>query len=101
MTDRQFVGGVYGYRDAAGELVYEAVHSRRPDGRLPVLPRKPGDRAVPGFDDLGDVGPIPYRLPELLNADISRRVLVVEREWDADRAIAGGLVATQMKELQV
>lgn len=43
---------------------------------------------------LGDVGPVLYRLPELLQAPPSEPVFVVEGEKDTDRLIAEGLVAT-------
>lgn len=43
---------------------------------------------------LGSVRPVPYRLPELLEADPAEPVFVVEGEKDVDRLVSEGLVAT-------
>jgi len=79
----------YDYRDEAGTVLYQAVRyepkdfkQRRPDGRSGWIWR------------LGDVSRVLYRLPELLQADPSQLVFVVEGEKDADNLRAIGLVAT-------
>lgn len=77
---------VYPYRDATGKLVYQLVRYdpkdfefQRPDGRpLPATRRRH----------------LLYRLPELLAAESSRTVFVVEGEKDVDRLWSVGLVAT-------
>ena len=77
---------IYDYRDARGELVFQVVRKhpksfpqRRPDGK--------GD----WIWDRGDTPDLPYRLPELLDAN---EVFVVEGEKDADNLAKLGLVAT-------
>lgn len=79
----------YPYCDEQGNLLYEAVRyvpkdfrQRRPDGKGGFLWNMQGVRRVP------------YRLPELLAAEPSATVFVVEGEKDADRMIPAGLVAT-------
>jgi putative DNA primase/helicase len=79
----------YDYRDADGKLIFQAVRrvpkdfrQRRPDGK--------GD----WIWDVKGCAVIPYRLPELLAADATQPVAIVEGEKDADRLAALGIVAT-------
>jgi len=80
----------YDYRDAAGGVVFQKVRyepksfaQRRPDGR--------GGWAW----GLGDVAPVLYRLPELIDpATAWQPVYICEGEKDADRLAALGLVAS-------
>ncbi len=79
----------YDYRDPTGRVVFQVVRQhpkafgqRRPDG-------------TGGYIwNLKGVTPVPYRLPELLEADPSRPVLIPEGEKDVDRLRGLGFVAT-------
>lgn len=79
----------YDYHDASGSLLFQVVRfdpknfrQRRPDGRGGWL------------WSLGDTKRVLYRLPELLAADSTAWVFVVEGEKDADNLRAIGLTAT-------
>jgi hypothetical protein len=79
----------YEYRDEHRERLYQSLRmepktfrQRRPDG------------AGGWIWNLDGVRLVPYRLPELLEADPARTVYVVEGEKDADRLASIGLVAT-------
>ena len=84
---RKRIVATYDYRDAGGELVYQAVryepkdfHQRRPDGKG-------------GWTwSTTDIEPLPYRLPELLASD--GLVLIVEGEKDVHALEALGFVST-------
>ena len=84
------MSGEFSYTNDCGELLYQMVQSerdkynfRRPDGR---------GGWVPG---LGDVRPVPYRLPQVREATKSGRpVVVAERPEDADLFATIGLAAT-------
>lgn len=83
----------YDYRSADSRLLYQAVRydtipktfkQRQPAGKggyIWSLTKPPVERVL-------------YRLPELIIADESQPVFVVEGEKDADRLISLGLVAT-------
>ena len=80
----------YSYRDAAGQVIFQKVRyepksfaQRRPDGRG-------------GYTwGLGDVAPVLYRLPELIDPATSwQPVYICEGEQDVDRVAGLGLVAT-------
>jgi len=87
--DGSFVLQAYSYRDADGTLAYETVRMQPKTFRQrQVLP----DGSLQW--DLGGVTPLPYRLPDLLAADPSRPVLILEGEKDVDRAYELGFVAT-------
>ncbi|SFR97584.1 AAA family ATPase [Sphingomonas jatrophae] len=90
-TEPQF----YDYADADGVVAYRV--ERRGKGCVPpFLQHGPDGRG--GFHAargcMQGVPRLPYRLPELLAADPSRPVFVVEGEKDADRLAAAGVVAT-------
>lgn len=80
---------VYDYRDELGHLLFQAVRldpkdfaQRRPDG-------------VGGWHwNLQDTRRVLYRLPELLKADHSQPVYIVEGEKDVETLRSRGLVAT-------
>ncbi len=83
------IEATYDYRDQDGKLLFQAVRyvgkefsQRRPDGNGGWIWNLEGVRRVL------------YRLPELLAADPSATVFLVEGEKDVDRLRAGGLVAT-------
>ena len=84
---------IYTYRDEKGEIVYESIRYRKPDGGKTFRLRRPDGQG--GFHyNLEGTSPLLYKLPELLAADPNCPVLVVEGEKDAERAWAEGLVAT-------
>ena len=81
----------YNYVDEAGALQFQVVRFKPKSFRQ----RRP----KPGVSDdwiwkLGDVRRVLYKLPELLAADPTELVLVVEGEKDVDRLWTIGLVAT-------
>jgi hypothetical protein len=87
--DARTVAAVYDYQDEAGCLRFQTVRydpkdfrQRRPDGNGGWV------------WDLKGVERLLYRLPELLAADPSEPVYVLEGEKDADRLRELGLVAT-------
>ena len=114
----------YGYKDAAGILLFEVCKFRNPDGSKTFSQRRliPGGGSILGirageyqcFDNsatwypVGRKGPgpmaavknfvavqlVPYRLPELLAADPAVPVHLGEGEKDVDRLRALGLTAT-------
>lgn len=89
-TPKRQVAAVYNYRDENGNLLYQVCRTepkgffqRRPDGR---------GGWVKG---LGDVKPVLYRLPELLQAVQSgETVFIPEGEKDVDNLARLGLAAT-------
>jgi hypothetical protein len=83
----------YTYVDEHGELLYQSVRHDLPGGGKRFYVRRPdGDGGW--IKGLGDIRPIPYRLPDLLAADPSDWVFIVEGEKCADRLVGLGLVAT-------
>jgi hypothetical protein len=82
----------YDYRDEHGVILSRV--KRTPDKRFSQL----GPDGKGGFHSatgcMTGVRRVPYRLPELLAADVNRAVFVVEGEKDADRLAALGLIAT-------
>jgi putative DNA primase/helicase len=79
----------YDYRDAAGELLFQVVRFDPKDFRQ----RRP-DGSGGWLWELGETPRVLYRLPELLAAEASAWIFVVEGEKDADNLAALGLVAT-------
>jgi len=88
--DREIVA-TYDYRDADGNLVYQVVRKTPgADGRKRFLQRRP----EPGGKwkwGLGKVKPLPFRLPEMLAANV---VGICEGEKDCLNLIRAGWVAT-------
>jgi putative DNA primase/helicase len=78
----------YDYRAADGELVFQVVRYEPKDFRQ----RRPNGKGG-WIWKLGDVPPLPYRLPELLGASAAE-VLICEGEKDAGNVAALGLAAT-------
>lgn len=83
------ITAIYDYRDASGELLYQVVRfdpkdfrQRRPDGKGGWIWNIKG------------VQPVLYRLPELIEADKTEPVFIVEGEKDADSLAEIGIVAT-------
>jgi hypothetical protein len=82
---------IYPYRNEQGRVLFEVLRfpgknfrQRRPN------PNRPGDYV----DNLDGVSRVPYRLPELLQADPSAPVFIVEGEKDAGNLGRLGEVAT-------
>jgi len=88
-TEAKRITATYDYHDAAGQLAYQVVRydpkgftQRRPDGRG-------------GWTwNLQGVDRVLYKLPELLAADPTTTVFVVEGEKDVEALIAAGYMAT-------
>ena len=79
----------YDYTDESGKLLFQVVRKdpkafvqRKPDGKGGWVYR------------LGDTRRVLYKLPELLNADPSEPIFIVEGEKDTTRLYDLGLVAT-------
>lgn len=86
---RRRLAATYPYHDEQGTLLFEVVRrdpkgfsQRRPDGHGGWQWSLNGTRRVL------------YRLPELLAANLSRSVYIVEGEKDANRLASAGLTAT-------
>ncbi len=83
----------YPYSDRAGDLVFEVIRYRQPNGKKTFRQRRPGPRGE-WIYDLDGVRRILYRLPDLDNAGANEPVWIVEGEKDADTLAALGLIAT-------
>jgi hypothetical protein len=81
----------YDYRGEDGETLYQVWRFETPGGKTFRQARP-----VPGGWVLGIEGirRVPYRLPELLAADPSAWVLIVEGEKDAERLASLGFIVT-------
>lgn len=78
----------YNYVDEQRKLLYQVVRFEPKNFRQ----RRPKDG---GWEySVKGTRLVPYRLPDLLTAPLSRGVLVVEGEADVDRAASIGIVAT-------
>ena len=81
----------YDYRDEHGTLLYQVCRLEPKDFRQ----RQPDPAGDGGWTwDLKGVRPIPYRLPELMEAPKNDWVFICEGEKDADNLARLGLVAT-------
>jgi len=80
----------YPYRDAQGQLLYETVRYEPKEFKQ----RQPGPTPGSWVWSMDDVTRVLYRLPELLAAEPSRGVLLVEGEKDVETAERLGLLAT-------
>jgi putative DNA primase/helicase len=92
-SDRKKMGTmdhVYKYRDASGNVVFETVRFKNPKD---FRQRRPSSNGKPIWN-LNGVTTILYQLPELLTADPTRTVWIVEGEKDVDRLRLLGEVAT-------
>lgn len=79
----------YDYRDERGNLIFQVVRKTNPKR---FLQRRP-DGAGWVYQTAG-IRRVPYRLPELIAADPSKTVYIVEGEKDADNMAKRGYVAT-------
>ena len=85
----------YDYTDENGRLLFQVVRKEPgKNGRAKdFLQRRP----KPGGGwiwNVQGIEPVPYRLPDLLAADASQPVVIVEGEKDADALAAVGVIAT-------
>jgi len=94
---------VYEYFDAGGELRYGVFRYRQANGKKEFrqYPHVNGEwKKSPSVRDgqpvplMDGVEPLPYRLPELLDAPPSTPVVIVEGEKDVDRLMSLGILAT-------
>ncbi len=88
-TGRSKIVATYSYLDADGSLLFQSCR---------YVPKNFKQRApMPGGGwswSLKGVKRVPYRLPELLAADLAKTVFIPEGEKDCDRLCGLGLVAT-------
>jgi hypothetical protein len=82
----------YDYRDEGGELLFQVVRTPTPGGKT-FYQQRPDNRGG-WIANVEGVRHMLYRLPELLAADPSETVYVVEGEKDVETLRALGLVAT-------
>ncbi|MGD9561993.1 MAG: hypothetical protein AB7F88_07215 [Pyrinomonadaceae bacterium] len=82
------IAATYDYRDEAGRVLFQTVrmeskkfYQRRPNGKGWI-------------NDLQGVRRVPYRLPELLQADKAFPVFIVEGEKDVENLLTIGITAT-------
>jgi|Deesub1362A_J573_1020465.scaffolds.fasta_scaffold00385_50 biotin operon repressor len=81
---------VYDYRDEHGNLLYQKIRFRLPDGGKTFMFRRVTEAGY-FTKKLEGTRRVLYNLPEVLRAE---RVFVVEGEKDADRLMREGLTAT-------
>ena len=82
----------YDYRDESGMLLFQVVRILKPEGKE-FVQRRP-DRCGGWIWDVEGMRRVLYRLPELLAADPSEIVFIVEGEKVADDLARRGLVTT-------
>ena len=90
-TGKNPVGIGYAYKNATGVVVYVKMRHPGPVKKFSVRHPTDGNN---WDDDMGDAAEVLYRLPELMAADPSEWVYVVEGEKDVESLRALGLVAT-------
>lgn len=86
---------IYDYHDESGKRLFQSVKIPLPDGGKTFYQRHE-DPENPGrwINNLKGIRKTLYRLPELLAADPTTPVYVVEGEKDVDRLVSLGFVAT-------
>jgi hypothetical protein len=87
------IEAIYPYRDADGTILHETVRFR-PKGFAQRRPNGSGGYVW----NLEGVDRVIYNLPEILKADPSTTIYIVEGEKDADRLSKLGLLATTSPE---
>ena len=87
--DRGPIQATYDYRSADGDLLFQVVRYKSKD----FVQRRPTGKG--GWEwNLDGVEKVPYRLPELVAADVEAPVWIAEGEKDVEALQALGLVAT-------
>ncbi len=89
-TSKPEIEATYDYVDESGKLLYQVVRMN-PKGFYQRRPDASGNGWING---LNGVERVLYRLPDLIAADITKPVIIVEGEKDAERLIAQGFTAT-------
>jgi hypothetical protein len=102
--EEKFIEAAYDYTDEHGKLIFQAVRYgyRRGGSRIFADDGKPkksfAQRRPDGSSwvwNLKDVRPVPYRLPQLIEAIADdKQIFIAEGEKCVDRLIAAGLAAT-------
>lgn len=80
----------YDYLDETGKLLYQVVRCSPKN----FLQRRPDPSGNGWIWNLQGVDPVPYRLPELLNAPLDSWIFIPEGEKDCDNLAKLGFVAT-------
>jgi hypothetical protein len=88
-TTRSQIAKTYDYCDEFGQLLFQVVRMEPKDFRQRA-PRQDGGWAW----QVKNIRKVLYRLPQLIGADASQLICIVEGEKDVDRLIGLGLVAT-------
>lgn len=83
----------YLYRDLQGQVAYKVTRYEQDDGKKTFIQSRPDGRGG-WINNMRGVERILYRLPELIAADKSTPVYVVEGEKKVDALAKWGLVAT-------
>lgn len=82
---------IYTYKDEFGDLLFQVRRYGSGSGKTFLQYRYSGKSYVPG---LGDTRRVLYRLPELLESDPDKWVLIAEGEKDVDTLRQAGFIAT-------
>lgn len=85
----------YDYQDEHGDLLFQVVRYRKPDGDKDFRQRTPDPKAPGGWrKNVKGTRMVPFRLPSILEADPEEFVWFTEGEKDALNLVGLGLVAT-------
>ncbi len=87
------IEATYDYIDADGQLRYQVVRERLPNGDKDIKQRRPDGKGGWIYKVKG-LEPLLYNLPAILEAPLYETVWIVEGEKCADALIARGLLAT-------
>lgn len=91
----EFIAATYDYRDSDGVLVYQAVRYENPEGKKRFSQRRPNpEQKGMWIDSVKGVNRVLYRLPELIQADKSLPVFIVEGEKKVEALRNWGYTAT-------
>src|SRR5262249_19596940 len=88
------ITATYDYRDEGGKVLYQTVRIWAPPPKKKQFRQRRPDGKDKWVWNLQGVPCVLYRLPELLAADPSLPVFVVEGEKDVDNLVRCGLIAT-------
>lgn len=95
-SEGKFVEDIYDYADERGEVLYQVLRLRKPNGKKGFSQRIPDGKG--GWNEssgcMDGVRRVLYRLPELLGSAHDEPIFLVEGEKDVDRLRSLGLVAT-------
>lgn len=92
--DKPQTVAVYDYKGVDGNLVFQVVRQRYPDGRKTFYQRRP-DGHDGWINNMQGVDPVPYCLPQIIKTiEEGHMVVVCEGEKDCDRLVKLGFTAT-------